>query len=242
MSHLTFFHGFFTVLRIRIRSGSTCFWASRIRIYLSEIWIRILLPPCKNMKKTLDSYFFVTLFDFLSFKNDVNVPSKSNKQKNLLQKLVFFDILKVHDENSRILIQDRDPDPLFTDMDPRIRIRIVTKMSWICSTGFSTPFFNSLLWRCSSDEWVFTEAAGVRMLDLGLLKKGKIYSKVLSFCNFLSFTYMPFSLLCKHRKLKITSGLNQKILINFLMKLGKNISKTRMNRFLVIRDCCRISS
>jgi hypothetical protein len=28
-------------------------------------------------------YYFVTLFDFLSLKNNVNVPSKSNKQKKL---------------------------------------------------------------------------------------------------------------------------------------------------------------
>jgi hypothetical protein len=40
---------------------------------------------CKNSKKNLDSYYLVTLFDFLSLKNDVNVasPSKSNKQKKL---------------------------------------------------------------------------------------------------------------------------------------------------------------
>jgi hypothetical protein len=38
---------------------------------------------CKNNKKNLDAYYFVTLFDFLSLKNDVNVPSKSNKQKKL---------------------------------------------------------------------------------------------------------------------------------------------------------------
>jgi hypothetical protein len=37
----------------------------------------------KNSKKNLDSYHFVTLFDFLSLKNDVNIPSKSNKQKKL---------------------------------------------------------------------------------------------------------------------------------------------------------------
>ncbi len=29
----------------------------------------------------LNSYCFVTFFDFLSLKNNVNVPSKSNKQK-----------------------------------------------------------------------------------------------------------------------------------------------------------------
>jgi hypothetical protein len=71
---------------------STCFWASRIRIriYLSEVWLRIRLrmrillsSSCKNSKKNLDSYYFATLFDFLSLKNDVNVPSKSIKQKKL---------------------------------------------------------------------------------------------------------------------------------------------------------------
>jgi hypothetical protein len=36
----------------------------------------------RNSKKNLDSYYFVTLLDFLSLKNDVNVPSKSNKHKN----------------------------------------------------------------------------------------------------------------------------------------------------------------
>jgi hypothetical protein len=38
---------------------------------------------CKNSKNNLDSYYYVTLFDFLSLKNDVNVASKSNKQKKL---------------------------------------------------------------------------------------------------------------------------------------------------------------
>jgi hypothetical protein len=37
----------------------------------------------KNSKKNLDSYYFVTLFDFLSLKNDENVASKRNKQKKL---------------------------------------------------------------------------------------------------------------------------------------------------------------
>jgi hypothetical protein len=40
------------------------------------------LSSYKNSKKTLDFYYFVTLFDFLSLKNDVNAPSKSNKQNN----------------------------------------------------------------------------------------------------------------------------------------------------------------
>ena len=34
-------------------TGSTCFWASRIRIRIHkpEVWIRILLSSCKNSKK-----------------------------------------------------------------------------------------------------------------------------------------------------------------------------------------------
>ncbi len=37
----------------------------------------------QNCRKNLDSYYFVTLFDFLSLKNDVNAPPKSIKQKKL---------------------------------------------------------------------------------------------------------------------------------------------------------------
>ncbi len=59
------------------------------------------------------------LYDFLSLKNDVNVPTKSNKPKNLEKKLFFFvDVLKVIDENNRIRICMR-----IIGMDPRIRIR-----------------------------------------------------------------------------------------------------------------------
>jgi hypothetical protein len=69
-------------------TGTTCFWVSRIRTHLSEVWIRIriLLSSYKNSKKNLDSYYFVTLSDFLSLKNDVNVPSKSTV---ISRKIVF---------------------------------------------------------------------------------------------------------------------------------------------------------
>jgi hypothetical protein len=43
----------------------------------------------KNGQKNLDSYYFVTLFDFLSLKNDVNIPSKSNRQTNF-KKISFL--------------------------------------------------------------------------------------------------------------------------------------------------------
>ncbi len=43
----------------------------------------VLLSSCKNSKKNVNSYYLVTLFGFLFLKNDVNVASKSNRQKKL---------------------------------------------------------------------------------------------------------------------------------------------------------------
>ncbi len=56
-------------------TGSTCFWPSWIRI-------RILLSLRKIVRKTLISTVLWLLFDLLPLKNDVKVPSKSNKQKH----------------------------------------------------------------------------------------------------------------------------------------------------------------
>jgi hypothetical protein len=54
----------------------------------------------KIVRKTLiPRYYFVTFFDFLSLKNDVNVPSKSNKQKKLCSKSNFLLASGVSDEN-----------------------------------------------------------------------------------------------------------------------------------------------
>ncbi len=57
----------------------------------------------------------------------------------MLKNLFFAGILKVNEENSRIRIQDPDPDPnpdpLVRGMDPRIRIQIRPKMSWIRNTA-----------------------------------------------------------------------------------------------------------
>jgi hypothetical protein len=58
---------------------------------------------------------------------------KVTSRKNCVKKLVFAGILKVNDENSSIRIQD--PDTLVRGIDPRIRIRIHTKMSRIRNTG-----------------------------------------------------------------------------------------------------------
>ncbi len=56
-----------------------------------------VLPSSSKIIKTV----FSLLCDFLSLKDDVNVPSKSNKQNNLGKKLFFVGILKVTDEKSR---------------------------------------------------------------------------------------------------------------------------------------------
>jgi hypothetical protein len=86
------------ILRIQIRitalnqcsgagsTGSTCFLGlpdPDPQVRGMDPPIRILLSSCKNSKKNLDSFYLVTLFDVLSLKNDVNVPSKSKKQKKL---------------------------------------------------------------------------------------------------------------------------------------------------------------
>ncbi len=56
------------------RSGSgftesTCFWASRIQIHYSAVWIllRILLSSSKNSRRNLDSSCFVTSFGFFIY-------------------------------------------------------------------------------------------------------------------------------------------------------------------------------
>jgi hypothetical protein len=43
-----------------------------------------------HSKKNLDSSYFVTLFEFFFFENDVNVASKSHKQKKLCKKISFL--------------------------------------------------------------------------------------------------------------------------------------------------------
>ncbi len=67
----------------------------------------------KRCKRNLDPYCFVTSLDFLYLKNDVNVPSKSNKQKKL----------------SFLLASWRS----MTKIAGRIRIQ--SKMSWTRNMG-----------------------------------------------------------------------------------------------------------
>ena len=57
----------------------------------------------------------------------------------MLNNKFFAGILNVYDENSRIRIQDPDPDPLVRGMDPRIRIH--PKMYGIGNTDTFTRKF-----------------------------------------------------------------------------------------------------
>jgi hypothetical protein len=55
---------------------------------------------------------------------------KVTSRKNCVKKLFFAGILKANEENTQ------DPDTLVRGMDPPIRIRIHTKMSWIRNTAY----------------------------------------------------------------------------------------------------------
>jgi hypothetical protein len=81
-------------------AGSVCFWASRIRIHPSS---------SKKSKKNLVSTVLWLLYDFLSLKNDVNVPSISRKKKKTY--LCWFL------ENHWRKVQD--PDPYQNVRDPQ---------------------------------------------------------------------------------------------------------------------------
>ncbi len=81
----------------------------------------------KIVRKTLIPTLLWLLLDFLSLENDVNVPSKSNKQKNVFKKVSFFGIVKVNEKiagsGSRSISQRHgsagpDPDPHQNVMDP----------------------------------------------------------------------------------------------------------------------------
>jgi hypothetical protein len=50
----------------------------------------------KIERKTLIPTVLSLLYDFLSLKNDVNIPSKNNNQKNFEKKIIFRFCLKGH--------------------------------------------------------------------------------------------------------------------------------------------------
>ncbi len=92
------------------------------------------------------------LCDFLSWENDVNVPSKSNKQKNLLKNSFLLASWRSRTKiaGSGSIIQrygSVDPDPYKIVMDPQhwseMRIRIRAKMAWIPNTAYSHIFWPS---------------------------------------------------------------------------------------------------
>jgi hypothetical protein len=86
---------------------------------------------------------------------------KVTSRKNCVNKLVFCWL--VNDENSRLRIQNPDPDPLVRGMDPRIRIH--TKMSWIRNTAGKQSLFFSVVWSRSRFEQ-FCQMRKFAKLDL----------------------------------------------------------------------------
>ncbi len=71
--------------------------------------------------------------------------------------------MKVNDKNSRIRFQDPDPnpdpnpdpDPLVRGMDPRIRILIHPKMSWIRNTAYNRNVLHGPL--CEDSDKIFED-------------------------------------------------------------------------------------
>ncbi len=110
------------------------------------------------------------LYDFLSLKNDVNVPSKRINQNKLEKILFFVGVLKVRDWRKE---QDPnpEPDPLVRGTNPRIRIR--TKMSQIQNTAFNyyirsyTPA--SLRWLTQSHKLILRGRASLRPVLFSLV-------------------------------------------------------------------------
>ncbi len=106
--------------------------------------IRILPSSSKNTKivrKPFISTVFWLFNDFLSLKNDVNVPIKSNKQKKPRKKICWLVEGYWRKEQDPILYL------LFRGSDLRIRIR--TKMSKIRNTANSTYPNQDYLQNCS---------------------------------------------------------------------------------------------
>jgi hypothetical protein len=78
-----------------------------MRIHRLHVFFALPDPvPLVRAMNPDNSYYLATLFVCFSFKNDVNVCSKSNKEKNGNKILVFAGILKVNDEHRRIRIED----------------------------------------------------------------------------------------------------------------------------------------
>ncbi len=104
------------VLRIWIRIG-------RIHVFGppgSESGSESFCHHAKIVRKTLIPTVSRLLFDFLSLKNDVNVPSKSNKQKNFL--MSWRSLTKIAGSGSITISQNyrsADPHPYQNFMDPR---------------------------------------------------------------------------------------------------------------------------
>jgi hypothetical protein len=91
-----------------------------------------------HQAKIVRKPWFLLFSDFLSLKNDVNVPSKSTViSRSIFLKLGFC--WRLEGQCRKNQDPDPNPDPLVRGMDPRIRID--TKMSRISNTGSTTQSY-----------------------------------------------------------------------------------------------------
>ncbi len=116
-------HCLFTSTRLIQCSGS----GSVIYLYGSGSWSGTgsFHQQEKIWRKTSPSSVVWPFYDYLSVKNDVNIPSKRNKHKNLEEKKVFVSIWK-----SLTKEQDPEPDSSVKGTDPRIRICTKISRTW----------------------------------------------------------------------------------------------------------------
>ena len=133
---------FCPVLQIQIRIR---FWIPWVRMFLGLLdWdpdplvrgmdlhpdpggqrIRVFLSSSQNSKKNLDSYtVLLLLMDFISLKNDVNVPAKSNNEKTFFKISFLLSLTKIGGSGSESVFisqrhgsADLDPDPHQSVMD-----------------------------------------------------------------------------------------------------------------------------
>ncbi len=84
-----------------IISGSDPFPSLFVRIRIR------ILPSNKKVWKNLIYTISWLLFDFLSVKNDINVPSKNNKQKTSCKNFVLSASCQLRTKKSRIRVRNR---------------------------------------------------------------------------------------------------------------------------------------
>jgi len=101
-------------------SGYVCFWPLGSESVSHRYGSGSLYHQSKIVRNTFIPTVLWLLYYFLSFKNDVNVPSKSYKQKNLLAAWRSMTKYQYPDP----LVRGADPDPYQNVTDPQHCIKL----------------------------------------------------------------------------------------------------------------------